>query len=90
MNKATTNSYFPFFGVPYHLILHEKISGRGNYGLESFLFWGGEWGGGGGREWGGGGGVIFGPGADNRLLSVLGFFLVSSGNRQVCANKTAW
>ena len=43
-----------------------------------------------GREWGGGGGVIFGPGADNRLLSVLGFFLVSSGNRQVCADKTAW
>ena len=41
MNKATTNSYFPFFGVPYHLILHGKISGRGNYGLESFLLGGG-------------------------------------------------
>ena len=53
MNKATTNSYFSFFGVPYHLILHGKISGRGNYGLESF------WEGGG--EGGGGGGVIFGP-----------------------------
>ena len=53
MNKATTNSYFPFFGVPYHLILHGKISRRGNY-LESFLF-------GGGGEWGGGAGVIFGP-----------------------------
>ena len=66
MNKATTNSYFPFFGVLYHLILHGKISGRGNYGLESFPF--------------GGGGVIFGP----RI------FLVSSGNRQVCADKTAW
>ena len=74
MNKATTNSYFPFFGVPYHLILHGKISGRGNYGLESFLFWGR------GGEWGGGGGVIFGP----RVFSV------SSGNRQVCADKTAW
>ena len=59
MNKATTNSYFPFFGVPYHLILHEKISGRGNYGLESFLFWGG--------EWGGGAGVTFSP----RISSVL-------------------
>ena len=36
MNKAITNSYFSFFGVPYHLILHGEISGRGNYGLESF------------------------------------------------------
>ena len=53
MNKATTNS------VPYHLILHEKISGRGNYGLESFLFLGG--------EWGGGAGVTFSP----RISSVL-------------------
>ena len=53
MNKATTNSYFPFFGVPYHLNLHEKISGRGNYGLESF-FWGG-------GKWGGGAGVTFSP-----------------------------
>ena len=51
MNKATTNSYFLFFGVPYHLNLDGKISGRGNYGLESFL----------GGEGGGGGGVIFGP-----------------------------
>ena len=74
MNKATTNSYFPFFGVPYHLILHGKISGRGNYGLESFLFRGA------GGEWGSGWGVIFGP----RIV------LVSSGNRQVCADKTAW
>ena len=24
MNKRTTDSYFPFFGVPYHLILHKK------------------------------------------------------------------
>ena len=55
MNKATTNSYFPFFGVPYHLILHGKISRRGNY-LESFLFGGGAVG-----ELGGGAGVIFGP-----------------------------
>ena len=47
MNKATTNSYFPFFGVPYHLILHGKISRRGNY-LESFLFFGGGGGGGAG------------------------------------------
>ena len=63
MNKATTNSYFPFFGVPYHLILHGKISRRGNY-LESFLFGGGGGGGGGGGaggEWGGCAGVIFGP-----------------------------
>ena len=58
MNKATTNSYFPFFGVPYHLILHGKISRRINY-LESFLFFGG--GGKGGVEWGAGAGVIFGP-----------------------------
>ena len=72
MNKATTNSYFPFFGVPYHLILHGKISRRGNY-MESFL-----WGVGG--EWGGGAVVIFGH----------DFFLVSSGNRQVCADKTEW
>ena len=53
MNKATTNSYFPFFDVPYHLIPHGKISRRGNYGLESFPVWGG--------EGGGVGGVIFGP-----------------------------
>ena len=45
MNKPTTNSYFPFFGVPYHLILHGKISGLGRYGLECFFFWGGGWGG---------------------------------------------
>ena len=41
--------------MPYHLILHGKISGRGNYGFESF------WAGRGGGEGGGGGGVIFGP-----------------------------
>ena len=39
--------------MPYHLILHGKISRRGNY-LESFLL-------GRGGEWGGGAGVIFGP-----------------------------
>ena len=62
MNKATTNCYFPFFGVPYHLILDGKISRRENY-LESFLFLEGGWGGGGGGrgEWGAGAGVIFGP-----------------------------
>ena len=74
MNKATTNSYFPFFGVPYHLILHGKISRRRNY-LESFLLEGG-------------GGV---SGEAVRVeFSVLGFFWVSSGNRQVCADKTEW
>ena len=31
MNKRTTDSYFPFFGVPYHLILHKKKKlGLGN------------------------------------------------------------
>ena len=30
MNKRTTDSYCPFFGEPYHLILHKKISGLGN------------------------------------------------------------
>ena len=30
MNTPTTNIYFPFFGTPYHLILHGKISGLGN------------------------------------------------------------
>ena len=36
MNKRTTDSYFPFFGVPYHLILHKKNKklGLGN------LVWG--------------------------------------------------
>ena len=29
MNKPTTNIYFSFFNVPYHLILHGKISGLG-------------------------------------------------------------
>ena len=32
MNKPTTNIYFSFFGVPYHLshlILHGKLSGLG-------------------------------------------------------------
>ena len=76
MNKATTNSYFPFFGVPYHLILHGKISGLEITAWNRFFFLGG----GGGDEWGSGGGVIFGP----RIV------LVSSGNRQVCADKTAW
>ena len=33
MNKTTTNIYFSFFGVPYHLILDRKISGLGNLGL---------------------------------------------------------
>ena len=34
MNKRTTDSYFPFFGVPYHLILHKKNKklGLGNLG----------------------------------------------------------
>ena len=57
MNKAATNSYFLFFGVPYHLILHGKILRRGNY-LKSFLL---GVGGGGGGEWGGDAGVIFVP-----------------------------
>ena len=30
MNTPTTNIYFPFFGTPYHLILHGKFSGLGN------------------------------------------------------------
>ena len=55
MNKATANSYFPFFWRAISFNLHQKISGRGNNGLESFFS------GGGGGEWGGGGGVIFGP-----------------------------
>ena len=29
MNKPTTNIYFSFFGVPYHLILHGKESRLG-------------------------------------------------------------
>ena len=29
MNKPTTNIYFPFSSVPYHLILHGKNSGLG-------------------------------------------------------------
>ena len=29
-NTAITNIYFPFFGAPYHLILHGKISGLRN------------------------------------------------------------
>ena len=41
MNKRTTDSYFPFFGVPYHLILHKKnkklelgnLVGAGGLGL---------------------------------------------------------
>ena len=37
MNKGTTDSYFPFFGVPYHLILRGKISGLGNEALEIWL-----------------------------------------------------
>ena len=30
MNTLSTNIYFPFFGAPYHLILHGKISELGN------------------------------------------------------------
>ena len=41
MNKGTTDSYFPFFGVPYHLILRGKISGLGNEALEIWLSGGG-------------------------------------------------
>ena len=29
MNKPTTDIYFSFFGVRYHLILHGKFSGLG-------------------------------------------------------------
>ena len=29
INKPTTNIYFSFFGVPYHLILHGKESRLG-------------------------------------------------------------
>ena len=58
MNKATTNSYFSFFGVPYHLILQEKFQGSDITARNRFFLW--EVGGGGG-EGGGGGGVIFGP-----------------------------
>ena len=74
MNRATTNSYFPFFGLPYHLISTKKFQGAEIMAWNRFSL--GE-----GSEWGGGGGVIFGP----RI-----FLLVSSGNRQVCADKTAW
>ena len=41
MNKRTTDSYFPFFGVPYHLILHKKNK---KLGLGNLV--GGRWGGG--------------------------------------------
>ena len=36
MNKPTTNIYFPFFSVPYHLILHGKISGVGEIRASKF------------------------------------------------------
>ena len=54
MNKATTKSYFPFFGLPYHLISTKKFQGAEIMAWNRFfLREGGE------RE--GGGGVIFGP-----------------------------
>ena len=42
MNKRTTDSYFPFFGVPYHLILHKKNE---KLGLGNLVGGGGGWGG---------------------------------------------
>ena len=48
MNKRTTDSYFPFFGVPYHLILHKKNQ---KLGLGNLV--GGRWVGGGGGVGGG-------------------------------------
>ena len=42
MNKRTTDSYFPFFGVPYHLILHKKKKKK----IRAWKF-----------GWGGGGGI---------------------------------
>ena len=46
MNKRTTDSYFPFFGVPYHFILHTH---------QKIRAWKFGWGA------GRGGGLIFGP-----------------------------
>ena len=36
MNKPTAKIYFPIFSVPYHLILHGKISGLG--GIRAWKF----------------------------------------------------
>ena len=75
MNKATTNSFLSIFWRAISFNPPRKnFTARKLLGIVSFV-------GGGGGEWGGGAGVIFGP----RI-----FFLVSSGNRQVCADKTEW
>ena len=77
MNKRTTDSYFPFFGVPYHLILHQKNK---KLGLGNLV--GGRWGGGG---WGG-----LGLGLGLGGVSVLAFFWFRRESENSVMEKLHW